>query len=64
MSRRNRRRRKKGKSNKIKWIVGVFLGIFSLCVILYIAAQFFLRNQGSSPEEILLSYMTVYLTEI
>ena len=57
MSRRNRRRRKKGKSNKIKWIVGVFLGIFSLCVILYIAAQFFLRNQGSSPEEILLSYM-------
>ena len=39
------------------WIVGIFSGIFVLCVVLYIAAQIILSNRGSSPEEILLSYM-------
>lgn len=56
MKKRNRRRRRK-KSNKMIWIVGIFSGIFVLCVVLYIAAQIILSNRGSSPEEILLSYM-------
>ena len=56
MKKRNRRRRRK-KSNKMIWITGIFLGIFVLCIVLYIAAQIILSNRGSSPEEILLSYM-------
>ena len=39
------------------WITGIFLGIFVLCIVLYIAVQIILSNRGSSPEEILLSYM-------
>ena len=56
MKKRNRRRRRK-KSNKMIWITGIFLGIFVLCIVLYIAVQIILSNRGSSPEEILLSYM-------
>ena len=56
MNRRNRRRRK-GKSNKIKWAVGVFLTMLLLCAILYMTAHFLLWNQGNSPEEVLISYM-------
>lgn len=56
MNRRNRRRRK-GKSNKIKWAVGVFLSMLLLCTILYMTAHFLLWNQGNSPEEVLISYM-------
>lgn len=56
MNRRNRRRRK-GKSNKIKWAVGVFLTMLLLCTILYMTAHFLLWNQGNSPEEVLISYM-------
>ena len=56
MKKRNRRRRRK-KSNKMIWITGIFLGIFVLCIVLYIAAQIILSSRGSSPEEILLSYM-------
>lgn len=56
MTRRNRRRRK-GKSNKMKWAVGVFLAMLLLCAILYMAAHFLLWNQGNSPEEALISYM-------
>lgn len=51
------KRRRKSKSNKIKWIAGIFWGIFSVSVILYIIAYFILRNRGSSPEEMLISYM-------
>ena len=36
MKKRNRRRRRK-KSNKMIWITGIFLGIFVLCIVLYIA---------------------------
>ena len=39
MNRRNRRRRK-GKTNKIKWAVGVFLTMLLLCAILYMTAHF------------------------
>ena len=56
MNRRNKRRRKK-KRNKMIRIAGIFLGIFFLCVALYIAAQFFLDSHEGSPEEILVSYM-------
>ena len=56
MNRRNRRRRK-GKSNKMKWAVGVFLTMLLLCAILYMAVHFLLWNQGNSPEEVLTSYM-------
>ena len=56
MKKRNRRKRRK-KSNKMIWITGIFLGIFVLCIALYIAAQIILSNRGSSTEEILLSYM-------
>ena len=56
MARKKRRRRKK-KSNKILCIVGTFSGILIMCIVLYIVAQIILNNRGSSPEEILLSYM-------
>lgn len=52
-----KRRRRKNKSNKIKWTAGIFSGIIFICVILCIAAYFLFRNRRSSPEEILLSYM-------
>lgn len=51
------KRRSQKKHSKVICIAGVFLGLFCVCMILYIAVQYFRKNQGYSPEEILLSYM-------